>query len=60
MNCKNNEREKMTLFDQIAAELENSKERIKSVEYGKITFIIQDGILMRIEITETRKAKIVN
>lgn len=50
----------MTLFDQITAELENSKERIKSVEYGKITFIIQDGILMRIEITETRKAKIVN
>lgn len=48
----------MTLFDQITAELENSKERIESVEYGKITFIIQDGILMRIEITETRKAKI--
>ena len=60
MSCKNNDRGKMTLFDQITAELENSKERIESVEYGKITFIIQDGILMRIEITETRKAKIGN
>lgn len=60
MSCKNNERGKMTLFDQITAELDNSKERIESVEYGKITFIIQDGILMRIEITETRKAKIGN
>lgn len=48
----------MTLYEQIQSELEGSKERINAVEYGKIVFIIQDGILMRIEITEARKAKI--
>lgn len=47
----------MTPYEQILSELESSKERINGVEYGKITFIIQDGMLMRTEITESRKVR---
>ncbi len=48
----------MTLYEQIFTELNNSKKRINDVEYGKIVFIVQDGKLMRIDITESRPTKV--
>lgn len=48
----------MTLHEQILAELESSKERINGVEYGKITFIVQDGKLKRIDFMESMSTSV--
>jgi hypothetical protein len=43
------------LTDEIMQELERDSSKIDSIRYGKITIHIQDGKLVRIEVTEGRQ-----
>jgi hypothetical protein len=43
------------LTDEIVQELQRDSSKIDSIRYGKITIHIQDGKVVRIEITEGRQ-----
>ena len=43
------------LTDEIMQELQADSSKIDNIQYGKITIHIQDGKLVRVEITEGRQ-----
>lgn len=45
--------QRMLPADAIKREVEKSRSKINSVRYGKVTFIIQDGVVLRCEITDS-------
>ncbi|HHW13725.1 MAG TPA: DUF2292 domain-containing protein [Firmicutes bacterium] len=45
------------LVRQMQKELEMKRPRIDGIEHGKVTLIVQDGRLVRMEITESAKAE---
>jgi hypothetical protein len=43
------------LTDEIMQELERDSSKIDNIQYGKVIIYIQDGKLVRIEVTEGRQ-----
>lgn len=43
------------LTDEIMQELERDSSKIDNIQYGKVIIYIQDGKLVRVEITEGRQ-----